>query len=113
MRKIGHKAVEQTKRVAERESASTKTTGTVDSFQDVNGYGFIRPDGGGKLVFVHFSEIVRDGFKTLRVGEHVEYWTDGSRTQQGDLIAYSVSVIGEASENAGPAPRMNRPINSR
>lgn len=47
-------------------------TGTVKWFNDAKGYGFIeQPDGGD--IFVHFSSIVGEGFRTLSEGEAVEY----------------------------------------
>jgi CspA family cold shock protein len=48
-------------------------TGIVEFFKDDKGYGFIRPDGGGKDVFVHHSVIVMDGFKSLKRGDRVEF----------------------------------------
>jgi len=50
-----------------------KQTGTVEFFKDDKGYGFIRPDGGGKDVFVHHSVIQMDGFKSLKRGDRVEF----------------------------------------
>lgn len=50
-----------------------KQTGSVEFFKDDKGYGFIRPDGGGKDVFVHHSVIQMDGFKSLKRGDRVEY----------------------------------------
>jgi cold shock protein len=50
-------------------------TGTVKWFNDSKGYGFIEPEGGGKDVFVHFSQIAGEGFKTLRDGVKVEFET--------------------------------------
>ncbi len=47
--------------------------GTVKWFNESKGYGFITPDGGGKDVFAHFSEIRADGFKTLPEGQRVEF----------------------------------------
>lgn len=47
-------------------------TGTVKWFDSKKGYGFIL-NGEGKDVFVHFSAIEGDGFRTLRDGEQVEY----------------------------------------
>ncbi len=55
-------------------------TGTVKWFNDAKGYGFITPDGGGKDVFVHHTAIEMSGFRTLTIGELVEYEvTEGPR----------------------------------
>lgn len=45
--------------------------GTVKWFRD--SYGFITPDNGSKDVFVHFSAIQAEGFKTLEEGQKVEF----------------------------------------
>ena len=47
--------------------------GTVKWFSDQKGYGFITPEEGGADVFVHFSAIVGDGFKTLAEGQKVSF----------------------------------------
>jgi CspA family cold shock protein len=47
--------------------------GTVKWFSSEKGYGFITPENGGKDLFVHFSAIQADGFKTLNEGDKVEY----------------------------------------
>lgn len=46
--------------------------GTVKWFNEAKGYGFITPDEGND-VFVHFSAIQGDGFKTLAEGQRVEF----------------------------------------
>ena len=48
-------------------------TGTVKWFNETKGFGFIAPTDGGDDVFVHFSRIVGDGFKTLKEGQAVEF----------------------------------------
>ncbi|MBI4367087.1 MAG: cold-shock protein [Deltaproteobacteria bacterium] len=47
--------------------------GTVKWFNDQKGYGFITPEDGGADLFVHFSAIQGDGFRTLQEGQTVEY----------------------------------------
>ena len=47
-------------------------TGTVKWFNESKGYGFIASED-GKDLFVHFSEIQEEGFKTLAEGQTVEY----------------------------------------
>ncbi|MCL5257031.1 MAG: cold shock domain-containing protein [Chloroflexi bacterium] len=49
-----------------------RTTGVVKWFNDAKGYGFIEREG-GEDVFVHYSAILGDGFKTLTEGQQVEY----------------------------------------
>jgi len=52
---------------------SNKMTGIVKWFNAEKGFGFISPTDGSKDVFVHFSAIQSDNFKTLDEGQKVEF----------------------------------------
>ncbi|OSM96911.1 MULTISPECIES: transcription antiterminator/RNA stability regulator CspE [Lonsdalea] len=52
---------------------SDKMTGLVKWFNADKGFGFITPSNGSKDVFVHFSAIQGDNFKTLYEGQKVEF----------------------------------------
>jgi CspA family cold shock protein len=48
-------------------------TGTVKWFNNAKGYGFLTPDEGDQDIFIHFSAIAMDGYKTLKEGQKVEF----------------------------------------
>ncbi|MDU5686347.1 MAG: RNA chaperone/antiterminator CspA, partial [Kluyvera cryocrescens] len=52
---------------------SGKMTGIVKWFNADKGFGFITPDDGSKDVFVHFSAIMNDGYKSLDEGQKVSF----------------------------------------
>ncbi|OWA36014.1 cold-shock protein [Saccharibacillus sp. O16] len=61
-------------------------TGTVKWFNAEKGYGFIEVEGGND-VFVHFSAIQGDGFKTLDEGQRVEFnIVEGNRGPQAENV---------------------------
>ncbi len=64
------------------------STGKVKWFNDAKGYGFIEQDAGGDDVFVHFSAIQMDGFKTLAEGQEVEY-----EIETGDKGLHAANVM--------------------
>jgi len=65
--------------------------GTVKWFNAEKGYGFITPDDGSKDLFVHFSGIVGEGYKSLNEGQKVEY--EPTQGQKGPQ-ASNVRVMG-------------------
>ena len=61
--------------------------GTVKWFNESKGYGFISNDDGSEDVFVHFSSIMTDGFKTLAEGQRVNFdVTNGPKGKQASNI---------------------------
>ena len=61
-------------------------TGTVKWFNAEKGYGFITSDN-GEEIFVHFSEISGDGYKSLEEGQKVTFdVTEGNRGQQASNV---------------------------
>ena len=82
-----------------------RTTGTVKWFNDAKGYGFITREDGEKDLFVHYSAIKGDGFKSLAEGERVEF--DVVDGQKGPA-AENVIRVGDQEEAAG-APQTTAP----
>ena len=62
--------------------------GTVKWFNSGKGYGFITPADGGKDLFVHFSSIQGEGYKSLPEGANVEY-----EAQQGEKGPQAANVV--------------------
>ena len=62
-------------------------TGTVKWFNESKGFGFISPEDGGKDVFVHFSAIQAQGYKTLDENQRVEFEiTQGQKGPQASDV---------------------------
>ncbi|ADC91004.1 cold-shock protein [Mageeibacillus indolicus] len=67
-------------------------TGTVKWFNDTKGYGFIANDNGGDDLFVHFSAIRIDGFKTLKEGQKVTFDTEADPKDPNKMRAVNVCL---------------------
>lgn len=83
-------------------------TGRVKWFSDVKGYGFIEAEGSTEDVFVHYSEIAMDGYKTLKqnttvafdlqsgakglIAQRVRLVCDGQQASVADVSAALVSL---------------------
>lgn len=67
--------------------------GTVKWFNAEKGYGFISDDEGGEDVFVHFSAIQTEGFKTLSEGQRVTYDTEPDPRNSAKTRAVNVTPL--------------------
>ena len=83
--------------------------GTVKWFNAEKGYGFIAVDGGAD-VFVHYSAIQMDGYRTLEEGQRVEFEiSQGQKGPQADMVKLAVAELGaiandDYSRTRGPYP---------
>jgi CspA family cold shock protein len=71
----------------DRDEIIMATTGKVKWFNNAKGYGFVRADVGGDDLFVHYSYIQTDGYKSLKAGQPVEF-----EIQQGDKGDHAINL---------------------
>ena len=67
--------------------------GIVKWFNPEKGFGFISNEEGGEDVFVHFSAIVEDGFKTLSEGQRVTFDMEQDPKNSGKMRAVNVCAV--------------------
>ena len=72
-------------------------TGTVKWFNNAKGYGFVVPESGGDDIFVHYSSIQMDGYRTLRAGQPISF--DVKEGPKG-LHAVNIRLEGAAPDGA-------------
>ena len=84
------------------DTSSSGFKGKVKWFNDAKGFGFIEHND-GKDVFVHFSSIEGEGFKTLKDGEEVVY-----ELSEGPKGLHAVKVNRTNPESGTPRPSKNR-----
>jgi CspA family cold shock protein len=77
--------------------------GTVKWFNNAKGYGFLGRDGGAD-VFVHYTSIQRDGYKSLKEGDEVEFdIIQGAKGPQADQVFRLKEMSGEHPEQQAKA----------
>lgn len=67
--------------------------GTVKWFNEGKGFGFISNDNGGEDVFVHFSAIQSNGFRTLQEGQKVAFDTEADPKDRKKMRAVNVRIV--------------------
>ncbi len=70
--------------------------GSVKWFSNEKGYGFITPEDGSKDLFVHFSSIAGDGYRSLNDGARVEY--EPEEGPKGPVATNVREIAGESTE---------------
>ena len=88
-----------------------RITGKVKWFNNAKGYGFIERDGGSD-VFVHFSAVQGNGFRTLEEGQAVEFEiVDGPKGPQAGNVTINATYSGDDDFNAsvGSVPLVVNP----
>lgn len=74
--------------MTETPSGAARETGTVLWFKEKKGFGFIKPDATGPDLFVHISDVVNAGFKTLADNQRISF----RRASHGDGKFYATDL---------------------
>jgi CspA family cold shock protein len=72
-------------------------TGTVKWFNNAKGYGFVLPEGSGDDLFIHYSSIQMDGYKSLKAGQVIDY-----DVQAGPKGMHAVNIRAGSSSETEP-----------
>jgi len=81
-------------------------TGKVKWFNNAKGYGFVIAEAGGEDLFVHYSSIQMDGYKTLKAGQDVEF-----DIEQGPKGLHAVNIRSfDSAPLKAPSPMHERRI---
>lgn len=92
-------------------------TGSVKWFNNAKGYGFVRPDTGGDDLFVHYSYIQMDGYRSLKAGQFVQFEIQASNN---GFHAVNLTLLGDYGDKdaetgkltSQDSPRDAKPIES-
>jgi CspA family cold shock protein len=80
---VGRDAVYEERRKSAGRSFPMAMTGTVKFFNGERGYGFIKPDDGGRDVFVHITAVERAGLKDLTEGQRITFEVEPDKKGKG------------------------------
>lgn len=76
--------------------------GIVKWFSNQKGYGFVTPENSDKDIFVHFSSIASDGFKSLKQGDEIEFEIkDGPKGEQATDVRLTKAAPGGPDDERG------------
>lgn len=79
--------------------------GTVKWFNNAKGFGFVRPETGGDDLFVHFSYINMDGYRSLRAGQQVSY---DLQAADGGFHAVNIRILSHTAVKDRPVHDLSR-----
>jgi cold shock protein len=87
--------------------------GTVKWFSDTKGFGFLLPDGGNRDLFVHYSSIQMEGFKSLTEGDRVEFEIETGPHGKPQAVRVHKLPTQEGGQPSKPPPSSLPPRRSR
>lgn len=80
-------------------------TGTVKWFNNAKGYGFVLAQGSNEDLFIHYSSIQMEGYKSLKAGQEIEYDVqEGPKGKHAVNIRYATAADTTASPGAPETP---------